>query len=137
MTTTAKIVNLLEGRLIPVEINMEGAMPPGYEEKLQDAYRRRMCRRAHLILQGLPPSDRESILSFLENEEAVREAKTVLEDIGHDERAVAKMNEMARSLIDEKNSIINQAHSHLLEENELMGVFVGGETEALTPISRD
>jgi hypothetical protein len=137
MTTTAKIVNLLEGRLIPVEINMEGAMPPGYEEKLQDAYRCRMCRRAHLILQGLPPSDRESILSFLENEEAVREAKTVLEDIGHDERAVAKMNEMARSLIDEKNSIINQAHSHLLEENELMGVFVGGETEALTPISRD
>jgi hypothetical protein len=133
METVEKIIGHLTGRLIPEEMELEGAAPPGYEEMLQNAYRKRMRRRAHRVLQAVPPSDRDSILSFLENEEDVREAKSLLEDVGYDEESVYRMNGMGRHLIESKDQILNQAHSRLLEENELMGVFVGGESEARVP----
>lgn len=130
METVEKIIDHLAGRLIPEEMELEGQTPPGYERMLQNAYQKRMRRRAHRVLQAIPPSDRDSILSFLENEEEVREAKSLLEDFGYDEESIRQMNGVRRHLIDSKVQIVNQAHTSLLEENELMGVFVGGESEA-------
>lgn len=130
METVEKIIGHLTGRLIPEEMELEGQAPPGYEEMLRNAYRKRMRRRAHRVLQATAPSERDSILSFLENEEEVQEAKSLLEDVGYDEDSVHQMKEMGRHLIGSNVQIVNQAHKTLLEENELMGVFVGGETEA-------
>lgn len=130
METVEKIIDHLAGRLIPEEMELEGQTPPGYERMLQNAYQKRMRRRAHRVLQAIPPSGRDSILSFLENEEEVREAKSLLEDFGYDEESIRQMNGVRRHLIDSKVQIVNQAHTSLLEENELMGVFVGGESEA-------
>jgi hypothetical protein len=130
MDTVESIIDKLAGRLIPEEMTLEGATPPGYEEKLQNAYRERMRRRAHRVLQTISPSDRRSILRFLENEEDVREAKSLLDDLGYDEESIHQMNGMGRHLVKSKEQIINQAHSHLLDEHELMGVFVGGASEA-------
>lgn len=130
METVEKIIGYLAGRLIPEEMNLKGRTPPGYERMLRNAYQKRMRRRAHRVLQAIPPSSRDSILSFLENEEEMREAKSLLESAGYDEESIRQMNELGHHLDSFKEQIVNQAHTSLLEENELMGVFVGGESEA-------
>lgn len=130
MDTVSKIIDHLSGRLIPEDLELSGAVPPGYERKLQNAYREKMRRRAHKLLQTITPSDRRSILQFLKNEKEVREAKTFLEDLGYNEVSVEKMNDVARHLVSSKDQIVNQAHSGLLDEHELMSVFVGGASEA-------
>lgn len=89
-----------------------------------------MKRRAHRVLQTMPPSDRRTILNFLENEQEVREAKLLLENLEYNEVSIRNMNKMSRHLADSKRQIANQAHSRLLEENELMSVFVGGASQA-------
>jgi non-homologous end joining protein Ku len=137
MNTVEHIIDRLSGRLIPEEMTVSDRTPPGYERKLQNAYRKKMRRRAHRLLQSTPPSDRESILRFLENEEEVRDAKSFLDDIGYSEVSVEKMNDMAQHLIASKTDIVNQAHSGLLEKHELMSVFVGGASEARASSHRD
>lgn len=130
MDTVDKIIDRLSGRLIPEEMMVTDRAPPGYEQKLQNAYRKKMRRRAHRLLQSTPPSDRESILRFLKNEEDIRDARSFLEEIGYSEVSIEKMNDMAQHLVESKTDIVNQAHSGLLEEHELMSVFVGGASEA-------
>lgn len=130
MDTIQKIVDHLSGRLIPEEMQLDGAAPPGYEEKLQNSYRSLMRKRAYRVLQTITPSDRRSILRFLENEEDIRDAKSLLDDLGYNEQSIRQMNGMGRHLVESKDHIVNQAHTGLLEEHELMSVFVGGASEA-------
>lgn len=129
METVESIIEHLSGRIIPEEMELLNA-PPGYERMLRSAYQKRMRRRAHRVLQAIPPSDRDSILSFLESEEDVRRAKSLLDGLGYDEESLHKMNGVGRHLTESEEQIVNQAHTTLLEENELMGVFIGGESEA-------
>lgn len=130
MTTVAQIIDHLEGRLIPMEVNLDGEVPPGYEDKLEKAYQKNMRRRAHRLLQMIAPSKRESILLFLENEESIRQANQHLDSLGYNERALQEMNQMARDLIKSKEKIVNHTHQQILDEHELMSVFVGGSSEA-------
>lgn len=134
-STISQIIDRLEGRVIPTTLNVDTA-PPGYQEMLQEAYRKNMRRRSRRLLQEMAPSDREAVLAYLENEAEIRQcmatiqrAQKRLKELGHNPASIQRLNHLLTRLAEGSDAIAERSHEQLISEHEMMGLFTGNASE--------